>query len=76
MSTAGCTFHTEQTSYDPETQTALVKVFVRGEELRQIEQVELTLELTHNLKPEERYGPIVIPVTQSQTISVRQSASR
>ena len=70
MSTAGCTFHTEQTSYDPETQTALVKVFVRGEELRQIEQVELTLELTHNLKPEERYGPIVIPVTQSQTISI------
>lgn len=70
MSTVGCTFHTEQTSYDPETQTALVKVFVYGEELRQIEQVELTLELTHNLKPEERYGPIVIPVTASQMISI------
>lgn len=70
MSTAGCTFHTEQTSYDPETQTALVKVFVRGEELKQMEQVELTLELTHNLKPEESYGPIVIPVTQSQMISI------
>ena len=70
MSTAGCTFHTEHTSYDPETQTALVKVFVRGEELKQMEQVELTLELTHNLKPEESYGPIVIPVTQSQMISI------
>lgn len=41
-----------------------------GEELRELEQVELTLELTHNLKPEERYGPIVIPVTESQMISI------
>ena len=70
MSTVSCSFHTEQTSYDPETQTALVKVFVFGEELRELEQVELTLELTHNLKPEERYGPIVIPVTESQMISI------
>lgn len=65
----GCTFHVEQTDYDPETQTALVKVYVRGEGLKQLQQIELRLAITHNLKNETLYDPVVIPVTSSQMIS-------
>ena len=67
--TRGCAYHVEQTSYDPETQTSLVKVQIHGEELEQIEQVELSLALTHNLKEEATFGPVIIPVTLNQTFS-------
>lgn len=67
--TKRCSWFIEQTAYDSGTQTALVKASVRGAEIQQISQVELKLSLTHNLKAEKTYGPVVIPVTESQTIS-------
>ena len=63
---AGCTFDIEQTSYDTKTQTALVKVSVHGAALEEMERVELSLALTHNLKKKATYGPVVVPVTSSQ----------
>lgn len=68
-STYSCSYNLEQIDYDSGTQTALVKVYIHGKELEQLEQVELTVELTHNLKPQEKYGPIVIPITASEMIS-------
>ncbi|WP_186564616.1 hypothetical protein [Lawsonibacter celer] len=65
----GCTYHTEQTGYDPETQTALVKVYVHGGALKEVEQIELTLTLTHNLKESSAYGTVAIPVTDSLMLS-------
>lgn len=62
----GLSWHTEQISYDPETQTALVKVHVWGEGLEQVEQIRLTLTMTHNLKAETAYGEVTIPVTESR----------
>ncbi len=67
--TRGGSWIVEQTAYEAETQTALVKVSVRGAEMQQIDQVELKLALTHNLKAERIYGPVVIPVTESRMIS-------
>lgn len=67
--TKRCSWFIEQTAYDSGTQTALVKASVRGAEIQQISQVELKLSLTHNLKAEKTYGPVVIPVTESQMIS-------
>lgn len=67
--TRGGSWIVEQTAYEAETQTALVKVSVRGAEIQQIGQVELNLALTHNLKAEKTYGPVVIPVTGNRMIS-------
>lgn len=62
----GLSWHTEQISYDPETQTALVKVDVWGEGLDQVDQIQLTLAMTHNLKEETVYGQVAVPVTESR----------
>ena len=67
--TSRCSWVIGQTDYNAETQTALVKVSVRGAEIQQMEQIELKLALTHNLKKEKLYGPVVIPVMESQMVS-------
>ena len=67
----GGTIDVEQVGYDAETETALVKVNVQGEALEQMEQLELSLTLTHNLKAEKRYDSVVIPVTSSEMFSCR-----
>lgn len=66
---AGCSYLTEQASYDPETQTALVKVQIHGDALEATDLVELKLALTRDLKEVKTYGPFVIPVTSSESIS-------
>ena len=69
LSPAGCSYLAEQAGYDPETQTALVKVQIQGEALEAAEQVELKLALTRDLKALTTFGPLVIPITSSQSIS-------
>lgn len=64
-----CTLNMEQVDYDPQTQTALVKVTVQSKELEALEELELGLELTHNLKPWRKFDPVLIPLTQSQQLS-------
>lgn len=64
-----CTGDAEQIDYNPETQTALVRVSLTGDGLEQVEQVEVTLYLDHELKAEASYGPVVIPITQAERIS-------
>ena len=59
----------EQVDYDPQALTALVRVTIQSEELEALEQVELSLELTHNLKPWRKFGSILIPLTQSQQLT-------
>ena len=71
----GCSYLTEQTGYDPETQTALVKVQIRGEALEATDQVELKLALTRDLKEVKTYGPFVIPITSSESISCPANTS-
>lgn len=58
----------EQVSYDPDTQTALVKVSMTLED-RSLEQVEVNMNLNHNFKPIAAYGPVTVPVTESQTLT-------
>lgn len=57
----------EQTGYDPETLTSLVKVEMDVEE--GVEQVELSVVLHHNFKPVATYGPVTVPVTESEVLS-------
>lgn len=66
---AGCTaLNLEQASYDPDTQTSLVKVSMTLED-RLLEQVEVSMNLYHNFKPIAAYGPVTVPVTESQTLT-------
>lgn len=65
----GCTaLNLEQASYDPDTQTSLVKVSMTLED-RSLEQVEVSMNLNHNFKPIAAYGPVTVPVTESQTLT-------
>lgn len=65
----GCsTLNLEQASYDPDTQTSLVKVSMTLED-PELKQVEISMNLNHNFKPIAAYGPVIIPVTESQTLS-------
>lgn len=65
----GCsTLNLEQASYDPDTQTSLVKVSMTLED-PELKQVEVSMNLNHNFKPIAAYGPVIIPVTESQTLS-------
>ncbi len=59
----------EQTAYDAETQTALVKVGLIGELVERSEQIELKLFLRYADENRARCGPIVIPITQAQMLS-------
>lgn len=63
-----CTSLLEQVGYDRETQTALVKVSLRSQELEETEEVGLTLQLRHDGRPEQTYGAVTIPVTEGQTL--------
>lgn len=69
ISASGCGYFVKQTDYDAETQTALVKVNLRGEGLATMEQLELELVLTRDLKEVQTYGTVMIPVTESESIS-------
>ena len=65
----GCSaLNLEQASYDPDTQTALVKVSMTLED-RSLEQVEVNMNLNHNFKPIAAYGPVTVPVTESLTLT-------
>src|SRR5699024_8686043 len=65
----GCSIlNLEQASYDPDTQTSLVKVSMTLE-YPELKQVEVSMKLNHNFKPIAAYGPVIIPVTESQTLS-------
>lgn len=66
----GCTWLVQQTGYDPETQTALVKVSLSGSDLEGLEAVDLTLTLYHHFEVERRYAPVTVPVTDSQCVSL------
>lgn len=66
----GCTWLVQQTGYDPETQTALVKVSLSGADLEELEKVDLTLTLYHHFQVERRYEPVTVPVTDSQCVSL------
>lgn len=68
ISASGCGYFVEQTGYDAEMQTALVKVSLRGEELATVEQLELELVLTQNLKEVQTYGAVMIPVKRNGQI--------
>ena len=63
-----CTSLLEQVGYDRETQTALVKVSLRSQELEEMEEVGLTLQLRHEGRTEQTYGAVTIPVTEGQTL--------
>lgn len=63
-----CTSLLEQVGYDRETQTALVKVSLRSQELEETEEVGLTLQLRHDGRTERTYGAVTIPVTEGQTL--------
>jgi hypothetical protein len=65
----GCSYYVEQIGYDPETQTALVKAELSGDILKQAEQMTLKLYLKHDLQSEAVYGPVTIPITESQMFS-------
>lgn len=58
----------EQASYDPNTLTSLVKVSMTLED-RSLEQVEVSMNLYHNFKPIATYGPVTVPVTESQALT-------
>ena len=65
----GCSdLNLEQASYDPDTQTSLVKVSMTLED-RSLEQVEVSMNLNHNFKPIAAYGPVTVPVTESQALT-------
>lgn len=65
----GCSaLNLEQASYDPDTQTCLVKVSMTLED-PELEQVEVSMNLNHNFKPIAAYGPVTVPVTESQTLT-------
>lgn len=65
----GCTaLNLEQASYDPDTQTSLVKVSMTLED-QSLEQVEVSMDLYHDFKPIAAYGPVTIPVTESQILT-------
>ena len=63
-----CTSLLEQVGYDRETQTALVKISLRSQELEEAEEVGLTLQLRHDGRTERTYGAVTIPVTEGQTL--------
>lgn len=63
-----CSALLEQVGYDTETQTALVKVSLRSQELEETEAVGLTLQLRHDGRTEQTYGVVTIPITENQTI--------
>lgn len=63
-----CASLLEQVGYDRETQTALVKVSLRSQELEEAEEVGLTLQLRRDGRTEQTYGAVTIPVTEGQTI--------
>lgn len=65
----GCTaLHLEQAGYDPDTRTSLVKVSMTLED-PSLEQVEVSMNLCHDLKPIAAYGPVTVPVTESQALT-------
>lgn len=66
----GCSWLVQQTGYDPQTQTALVKVSLSGSPLEGMEEVRLTLTLYHHFKPERRYETVTVPVTDSRWVSL------
>lgn len=71
----GCTWLVQQTGYDPQTQTALVKVSLSGPPLEAAEEVHLTLTLYHQFKPERRYETVTVPLTDSQCVSLSTDIS-
>lgn len=66
---SACSILLEQMGYDQETQTALVKVSLRSQELEEVQEVGFTLQLRKDGRTEQTYGAVVIPITEGQTIS-------
>lgn len=64
-----CSILLEQMGYDQASQTALVKISLRSQELEEVEKVGFTLQLRHDGQTEQTYGAVVIPITEGQTIS-------
>ena len=64
-----CSILLEQMGYDQASQTALVKISLRSQELEEVEEIGFTLQLRHDGQTEQTYGAVVIPITEGQTIS-------
>ena len=68
----GYQFHTEQVEYDPDTQTALVRMELMGEVVSQTDVVSLGLGWFHQTGEETEYkyyGAVTIPVTPSEKVA-------
>lgn len=63
-----CTSLLEQVGYDRETQTALVKVSLRSQELEEVAEVGLTLQLRHDGQTEQIYGAVTVPIVEQQAV--------
>ena len=66
LETAG--FGAEQINYDPDTQTALIRVSLSGNGLRQADQVSLKPEIRYNLEHQRAFEEVAIPITASDSL--------
>lgn len=67
METAG--FGVEQIDYDAETQTALIRVSLIGNELQKATQVSLKPEIRYNFAHQMAFEEVVIPITASDSLT-------
>ena len=67
METAG--FGVEQIDYDAETQTALIRVSLIGNELQKATQVSLKPEIRYNFAHQRAFEEVVIPITASDSLT-------
>lgn len=62
-----CALTLEQISYEPDTQTALVRLHLGG--VADVEQVTFWLSLYNGPKPSRSYKPVEIPITSSTPLT-------
>lgn len=58
----------QQVNYDPETQTALIRVSLIGNELQQTDTASLRPEIRYNFKHQRAFEKVVIPITASDSL--------
>lgn len=61
-------FGVEQIAYDSETQTALIRVSLIGNELQQVAQVSLKPEIRYNFAHQRAFEEVAIPITASDSL--------
>ena len=62
-------FGVEQIDYDAETQTALIRVSLIGNELQKATQVSLKPEIRYNFAHQRAFEEVVIPITASDSLT-------